>query len=236
MPRPAVNCGTKRSSTPPVRILIGNIRREGNPTGADLSRHDRRAELGWNRSRYQAELHFCEFERRASDRLDPEESEIPAGNGSGQRISLHPGEWTGIQCTGKGRQWTHHRKLALQQATMGAPGCHQREHRETLRGRCLSASMRRCRPANRTSGSQGFGGPMVTAGGLLFIGATTDNRFRAFESKTGKELWAAKLDYNVQAIPMTYQGKNGKQYVAVIAAAGGPRGANNESLVVFALP
>jgi quinoprotein glucose dehydrogenase len=77
---------------------------------------------------------------------------------------------------------------------------------------------------------------MVTAGGLLFIGATTDNRFRAFESKTGKELWAAKLDYNVQAIPMTYQGKNGKQYVAAVAAAGGARGANNESLVVFALP
>ncbi len=92
-------------------------------------------------------------------------------------------------------------------------------------------------PAGKQNvGSQGFGGPMVTAGGLVFIGATTDNRFRAFESKTGKELWAAKLDYNVQAIPMTYQGKNGKQYVAVVAAAGGPRGANNESLVVFALP
>lgn len=91
-------------------------------------------------------------------------------------------------------------------------------------------------PAGKQNvGSPGFGGPMVTAGGLLFIGATTDSRFRAFESKTGKELWSVKLDYNVQAIPMTYQGKDGKQYVAVTAAVGGQRGANNESLVVFTL-
>jgi quinoprotein glucose dehydrogenase len=91
-------------------------------------------------------------------------------------------------------------------------------------------------PAGKQNvGSPGFGGPMVTAGGLVFIGATTDSRFRAFESKTGKELWSTKLDYNVQAIPMTYQGKDGKQYVAVTAAVGGQRGANNESLVVFTL-
>jgi len=69
----------------------------------------------------------------------------------------------------------------------------------------------------------------------VFIGATNDSRFRAFDSKTGMELWATKLEYNVTAIPMTYQGKDGKQYVAVVAAAGGTRGANNESLVVFAL-
>jgi quinoprotein glucose dehydrogenase len=92
-------------------------------------------------------------------------------------------------------------------------------------------------PAGKQNvGSPGAGGPMVTGGGLLFIGATNDGRFRAFESKTGKELWSTKLDYNITAIPMTYQGKNGKQYVAVVAAAGGTRGANNESLVVFALP
>jgi quinoprotein glucose dehydrogenase len=91
-------------------------------------------------------------------------------------------------------------------------------------------------PGKQNVGSPGAGGPTVTAGGLLFIGATNDGRFRAFESKTGKELWSAKLDYNITAIPMTYQGKNGKQYVAVVAAAGGARGSNNESLVVFALP
>jgi quinoprotein glucose dehydrogenase len=83
-------------------------------------------------------------------------------------------------------------------------------------------------------GSPGFGGPMVTAGGLVFIGATRDRRFRAFDSKTGKELWSVRLDYNVTAIPMTYQGKDGKQYVAVTAATTGS--GNNESLLVFALP
>ena len=87
----------------------------------------------------------------------------------------------------------------------------------------------------RNVGSPGAGGPIVTAGGLVFVGATADYRFRAFDSKTGKELWAAKLNYNVTAVPMTYEGKNGKQYVAVVAASG-RAGAGTESLVVFALP
>jgi glucose dehydrogenase len=88
----------------------------------------------------------------------------------------------------------------------------------------------------QNAGSPGAGGPIVTAGGLVFIGATGDRRFRAFDSKTGKEVWTTKVDYNITAIPMTYQGKDGKQYVAVVAASGGARGSNNESLVVFNLP
>jgi len=83
-------------------------------------------------------------------------------------------------------------------------------------------------------GSPGYGGPMVTAGGLVFIGATRDRRFRAFDSKNGKELWSVRLDYNATAIPISYQGKDGKQYVAVVAATNGT--GNNESLLVFALP
>ena len=67
----------------------------------------------------------------------------------------------------------------------------------------------------------------MTAGGLVFIGATNDNRFRAFDAKTGKELWVVKLERAANANPMTYQGKNGKQYVAVIAT---------DSVYVFALP
>jgi quinoprotein glucose dehydrogenase len=67
----------------------------------------------------------------------------------------------------------------------------------------------------------------VTAGGLVFIGATNDSRFRAFDSKTGKQLWVAKLDRNANANPLTYQGKSGKQYVAVVAT---------DSVVAFALP
>jgi len=83
-------------------------------------------------------------------------------------------------------------------------------------------------------GSAGSGGPIVTAGGLVFITATNDRKFRAFDSKTGKELWAASLDLNSTAVPMTYQGKDGKQYVAITVANGtaGP----SQRLVVYALP
>jgi quinoprotein glucose dehydrogenase len=83
-------------------------------------------------------------------------------------------------------------------------------------------------------GSPGYGGPMVTAGGLVFIGATRDRRFRAFDSRTGKELWSTRFDFNVTAIPITYMGRNGKQYVAVTAATNGQ--GSDESLHVFALP
>jgi quinoprotein glucose dehydrogenase len=83
-------------------------------------------------------------------------------------------------------------------------------------------------------GSAGSGGPIVTAGGLVFITATNDRKFRAFDAKTGKELWAEPLDLNSTAVPMTYLGKDGKQYVAVTVANGqaGP----NQRLMVYALP
>jgi glucose dehydrogenase len=58
---------------------------------------------------------------------------------------------------------------------------------------------------------------MSTAGGLVFMGAGTDARFRAFDAKTGKELWAGKVDRTAASIPVTYQGRNGKQYVAITA-------------------
>jgi quinoprotein glucose dehydrogenase len=97
----------------------------------------------------------------------------------------------------------------------------------------------------QNTGRTNLGGPIATAGGLVFIGATPDRRFRAFDSKTGKELWASKLEYNAQTVPITFRGKNGKQYVAVITAGGGGYGGpgeegasrrNNEALVAFALP
>jgi quinoprotein glucose dehydrogenase len=79
-----------------------------------------------------------------------------------------------------------------------------------------------------------FAGPIATAGGVVFIGATSDRRFRAFDSRTGKELWSATLSYVASAVPITYQGKNGKQYVAVVAAGGGS--GNDQALIAFALP
>ena len=79
----------------------------------------------------------------------------------------------------------------------------------------------------QNTGNSGSAGPTVTAGGLVFIGATNDRRFRAFDSKTGKELWVARLAANGNANPISYQGRNGKQYVAIVAG---------NQLVAFALP
>lgn len=85
-------------------------------------------------------------------------------------------------------------------------------------------------------GTPGFGGPIVTDGGVLFIAATLDNLLRAFDMKTGTELWAGQLPNGGQATPMTYA-VGGKQYV-VIAAGGHPTMGNKigESLVAFSLP
>ena len=77
-----------------------------------------------------------------------------------------------------------------------------------------------------------------TMNGLVFIGATIDSRFRAIDAKTGKELWTTKLVDAAKALPITYQGKNGKQYVAILAGGGENRSQDNPGgrLYVFALP
>jgi glucose dehydrogenase len=77
------------------------------------------------------------------------------------------------------------------------------------------------------TGSFNKGGSVATAGGVLFIGASYDSRFHAFESKTGRLLWETKLPAPGEANPVTYMGKNGKQYVAIAAG---------DTLVAFALP
>jgi quinoprotein glucose dehydrogenase len=82
-------------------------------------------------------------------------------------------------------------------------------------------------PGRQNVGGTGSAGPMTTAGGLVFVGATTDRRFRAFDGKTGKELWSTQLPAQVNANPMTYRGKDGRQYVAFVAT---------DSLLAFALP
>ena len=67
-------------------------------------------------------------------------------------------------------------------------------------------------------GNAGSAGPTVTAGGLVFVGATNDKRFRAFDAETGGQLWEATLAGNANANPMTYLGSDGKQYVAINAS------------------
>jgi glucose dehydrogenase len=70
-------------------------------------------------------------------------------------------------------------------------------------------------------------GPIATRGGLLFIASTDDNRFRAIDSRTGRELWVTKMERRGNADPITYLGRDGKQYVAIVAT---------DTLRVFALP
>ena len=88
------------------------------------------------------------------------------------------------------------------------------------------------------TGTSNLGGSIVTAGGLVFIAATNDGRFRAFDTDTGKELWVTRLPASGHATPMTFLGKKtGKQFV-VIAAGGGNKynKTYSDALVAYALP
>jgi quinoprotein glucose dehydrogenase len=88
------------------------------------------------------------------------------------------------------------------------------------------------------TGRPSVGGPIATAGGLVFIGGTDDARFRAFSADTGQELWTAKLPAAAHATPITYEAANGKQYVTIVSTGGSFLDSPVESDVVtaFALP
>jgi glucose dehydrogenase len=80
--------------------------------------------------------------------------------------------------------------------------------------------------SKQRTGRPALAGAIVTAGGVLFIASTDDNRFRALEAASGKELWVTKLDRRGNADPLTYRGSDGKQYVAIVAV---------DTLVVYTL-
>ena len=87
------------------------------------------------------------------------------------------------------------------------------------------------------TGTPNTGGGIATAGNLIFIGATTDGKFRAFDARNGKELWSVKVDAPAHSIPSTYLGRDGKQYVVVSAAGGGfLRDPTSDAVIAFALP
>ena len=91
------------------------------------------------------------------------------------------------------------------------------------------------------TGTQNLGGSIVTAGGLIFIAGTTDRRFRAFDSKTGKQLWEAPIEANGHMTPMTFQGsKTGKQFVVITAGGGGflrrLSSVLSDSVIAYTLP
>jgi quinoprotein glucose dehydrogenase len=90
----------------------------------------------------------------------------------------------------------------------------------------------------RDTGSLNMGGSITTAGGVVFIAATNDSRFRAFDSDTGKVLWEAKLESSGHTSPITYLGRDNRQYVALMAGGGGGflGGTASNTLVAFALP
>lgn len=92
--------------------------------------------------------------------------------------------------------------------------------------------------ALQDTGRPNVGGPIVTAGGLVFIGATDDSRFRAFDAKSGKLLWTHTLEASAHATPMTYRGADGRQYVAVMATGGSflDSPVSSDTLVAYALP
>ncbi len=89
----------------------------------------------------------------------------------------------------------------------------------------------------RDTGRLSAGGPIVTASGLIFIGATDDNHIRAFDTQSGKLLWSVELPASIYGTPITYRGKSGRQFVAAVDTggfAGSP--VTNDEVIAFGLP
>ncbi|HUQ91694.1 MAG TPA: pyrroloquinoline quinone-dependent dehydrogenase [Bryobacteraceae bacterium] len=87
----------------------------------------------------------------------------------------------------------------------------------------------------KPTGTTNFGGSIATAGDLVFIGATQDHKFRAFDSRNGKVVWETQLETGAYATPCTYE-IAGKQYVAVAVGGGRWKSPAGDSFVAFALP
>jgi quinoprotein glucose dehydrogenase len=87
-----------------------------------------------------------------------------------------------------------------------------------------------------TLGAPNIGGSVVTAGGVIFIAASQDGYFRAIDEASGRTLWRVKLPAGGHANPMTYMGRDGRQYVLI--AAGGNRGfrtGSSDSIIAYRL-
>ncbi len=85
------------------------------------------------------------------------------------------------------------------------------------------------------TGTENYGGPVVTAGGILFIGATADGKFRAYNKKDGKLLWEYDLPFDGNATPSTYRGRDGNQYVIISAGGAKKKPLHGGTLVAFKL-
>ncbi len=87
-----------------------------------------------------------------------------------------------------------------------------------------------------TTGRTNTGGPIATAGGLVFIAATEDQKFRAFNALTGKTVWETTLNSNGFSVPITYQGKDKKQYVVVVSLGGNGPTQAPPTIYAYSLP
>ena len=86
------------------------------------------------------------------------------------------------------------------------------------------------------TGTPGLGRAITTAGNLVFIGATVDSKFRAFDARNGRELWSDKVEAPAHAIPSTYMGRDGRQYVVIAAGGGGfLQSPTSDTVVAYAL-
>ncbi len=90
----------------------------------------------------------------------------------------------------------------------------------------------------RDTGAPNLGGSLATGGGLVFIGASNDGQFRAFDAKTGRKVWSSPLEASAHATPVSYMGADGRQYIVVAAGGGTSVGGPimSDTLVAFALP
>jgi quinoprotein glucose dehydrogenase len=95
-------------------------------------------------------------------------------------------------------------------------------------------------PQYRNTGRPTGSGAFTTASGLTFLGGTDDNRFRAFRTATGAQVWETKLDSSIEDSPITYRAADGRQFVAAVATGGGigtdTTTVTGDELIVFALP
>jgi quinoprotein glucose dehydrogenase len=86
-------------------------------------------------------------------------------------------------------------------------------------------------------GVPGIGGPVITAGGVVFLGAAVDDYLRAYELTTGREIWRARLPAGGQSTPMSFEGSDGRQYVVIVAGGHGSIGTRaGDFVMAYALP
>jgi quinoprotein glucose dehydrogenase len=84
-------------------------------------------------------------------------------------------------------------------------------------------------------GAPNLGGSIVTAGGLVFIGATTDRYLRAFDAETGEEVWHHRLPYTANATPLSYRVREGSPQRVVVAAGGHGWSTPGDTVLAFSL-